>query len=231
MSSVNKFIASFASNTGIALGKSNRFMISGIDNVSVPGGDLSMLIRDVTLPGKSLSTHVYRNIGTPYKLPYDITYPEVTLSFYDTETHDVRAFYSRWLRQVYQDSGDILGYGYYDSYTHDMEIHQLSSEVEDTTTFSLKLIRSYPIAISDMTFSQDSSNAINKIDITMMYERWEEKLYNKTTTVSLEKIPNNILGNALDKIIDTVPFGENIVKGTKSLTDLINSDITTLFKR
>lgn len=178
---VQKFIAEVASNSSEGLAKANRFSISGPTD-AIPR-DYAHLIKNVEISGKAVGTYIFRTHGTPIKMPYDITYPELILTWRDTENYEVRNFFNNWMRKVYSDNGRELGYGYYEDYVRTFSVQQYSSRV-DVPTYQMDFINAYPIAISDIQLSQESTNQLSEFDVTFAYERWIDKSSVIKTTVS-----------------------------------------------
>ena len=172
MANIKEFVASFTNN-GVNLAHANRFSIEG---GATPGGwkgnsnlPLNQLIRDVNIGGKSLNTYVYRNIGTPVKMPYDIMNNEIALTFMDTEFRDIYRFYTEWMREVYNDDDKEVGFGFYNDYTRDLHVFQHSKSITNPT-YGVKYFNCYPIIISDIAMSNESTNTWSTFTVTLVYE-------------------------------------------------------------
>ena len=210
MADIKEFVASFA-DSGVNLAHANRFSIQGDAAPGTPKTGpknpvLNQLVREVTMAGKSIGTYVYRNIESPIKMPYDIIHNEVTLTFMDTEYHDCHRFYTAWMREVYDDNEEEVGYGYYRDYVRTLQVYQ-HSKATLNPTYGVVYQNCYPIIISDISLSNESSNTWTTFSVTLTYETVQEQTVapTKVSAPTTEVKDNQSIASYIKNTLSILP--------------------------
>lgn len=123
-------------------------------------------------PGRTIATTDDTFAGPTMKLPYDMTYNDITLSVICSEDMKERAFFETWMEYIIKpataiDAGTIA---YHSDYARGLklEIDQLSSATGNAIcTYICYDI--YPIAITPMNATWDEVNTYQRFGVTLTY--------------------------------------------------------------
>jgi len=200
MTSINKLKSVITSRGGLA--KTNRYnvfftppsmslfninpeailsnVISGQD-VSVSTlindpRDISLLCDSVTMPGRSISTMEYQDQFQIVKMPYTFVDSDITFSFLLTKDYYMKNIFDGWLDSILNskdDQGEVIPYqlGYKQDYSTDIVIQQLDEE--DVPIYGVKLIKAFPINVSEITLGNGQENEFAKVEVTFGYDKYE----------------------------------------------------------
>ena len=145
---------------------------------------LNLMCSEASLPGSQLTTLDLNNDHTgvsekhAYRRMFDAT---IDLTFYvDAEDYLPIRFFEAWIRHIVNedvdDGGDILGvnYNYRVKYPDEYIAEGLTVrkfERDYTGSLEYKFVRSFPLSISSMPVSYDSSSLL-KTTVSMSYIRY-----------------------------------------------------------
>ena len=122
------------------------------------------------LPGKSVATMDKRQASPNImKLPYDVIYDDVKLTFQVTDQMAEHNAMQAWLDYIY--NANTNSFAFPKSYYSDISIIQLDTAMEKIKT--VKLIEAYPVAMSEIGLSYDASNTISTFDVNFAYRSWQ----------------------------------------------------------
>ena len=185
MSNIETFKSSFQD-----LARPNRFRITGgWGGNAIPKEGI--MCTTAQIMGKSLATMEYRMPHQVWKLPYDMVYPDITLTFLAGEDFAEWNYFQQWFGAIWgtytNDDGifqNIPAFSYFDDYKGNLTIDQLSRENEGEgqdsspkVLYTQKLIDCHPITISNLELGMDKNNAFNTFSVTMAYLRSEDENY------------------------------------------------------
>jgi len=125
------------------------------------------------LPGRTLATSEDAvGSGPSLKLPYDITYNDMTLSIICSTDMKERDFFERWINKIIGSGGASNSAGlvsYYSDYALGvtLKVEQLDESGQSLITYTLHDI--YPTALTPMNASWDETNTYQRFGVTLAY--------------------------------------------------------------
>ena len=125
------------------------------------------------LPGRTLATSEDAvGSGPSLKLPYDITYNDMTLSIICSTDMKERDFFERWINKIIGSGGASNSAGlvsYYSDYAMGvtLKVEQLDESGQSLITYTLHDI--YPTALTPMNASWEENNTYQRFGVTLAY--------------------------------------------------------------
>src|SRR6056300_1141395 len=156
---------------------------------------LDLFCSDVSMPGRTITDDVNEQYYGPSRsLGKNVSFDELTLSFYTGQDFDERVYFEAWQNMVI----DPISYdaGYYDDYAAPCKITitPLKKSFADTllqygsanlttdelralvgtneSAYQLQCYEVYPKSISSQQLSYGSKDAVVKVDVTFKYRYW-----------------------------------------------------------
>jgi hypothetical protein len=124
-------------------------------------------------PGRTIATTDDTFSGPTLKLPYDMTYNDITLSIICSEDMQERLFFEKWMDLIVKpasqsDAGTIA---YHSEYARGIKliIQQLSSVGSGKVLSEYTCHDVYPIAITPMNATWDEVNTYQRFGVTLTY--------------------------------------------------------------
>jgi len=192
--SVSSFIASLQKNP---LLQNNKFEISFAGNVkpidsagktisfsSNINNDINVYLIKTNLPGRQIGTSDIREHGPNRKVPIDVVYGELSMSFYLDKDKKIYDLFTNWTEAVAQtrstkpvnglDFGGQLKVGYYENYAGGMsvEIVILDSKTLDKT-IAVRYHEVYPYQIDDVDLDKNSTDGLIQYTVKFAYRGLE----------------------------------------------------------
>lgn len=130
-----------------------------------------------SLPGRNLDTLERRYTGPSRLIPTGYAYQPMTISILETENHDVRGLFDRWMNHVA--SYDSWFSKYYDDIIAQelrLELYTRSPWLDSAggatpvKVYTLKEV--YPIAVTATQLDWGSNNNITVINVELQYYIW-----------------------------------------------------------
>ena len=123
------------------------------------------------MPGKQIST-VNKGIGIENQMIANgHQFPEVSFSFYLTNTYTMRDYFEEWMRCVSSQNPNETQYvGFYDNYVKDVEVIQYTRTARKA--YTVKLIDAYPTNIGTIEFNNQLQTAIAEVTVSMTYRTY-----------------------------------------------------------
>ncbi len=123
-------------------------------------------------PGRTIATMDDAvGAGPALKLPYDVTYNDISMTIICSEDMNERQFFELWMDVIVgkADSGHGGLINYYDNYAtgNILAINQVDSSGDILSTWNLFDV--YPIALTPMTASWEDSNTYQRFGVTLSY--------------------------------------------------------------
>lgn len=142
---------------------------------SIP--ELTFRADSATLPGRSVSTTDYRDVGPQTKIGYNAIYMESTIGFILSERYNEKEYFDQWVdlivgphRVKSSPGGNRFNAGYYDDYKGTIIIQNFSNTGQPT--YKTKLIEAFPLSIApiQLDWGQDE---FTKLSITFTFRYYE----------------------------------------------------------
>jgi hypothetical protein len=125
------------------------------------------------LPGRTLATAEDAvGSGPSLKLPYDITYNDMTLSIICSTDMKERDFFERWMNKIIGSGGASNSAGlisYYSDYALGvtLKVEQLNESGQSLISYTLHDI--YPTGLTPMNASWEETNTYQRFGVTLAY--------------------------------------------------------------
>lgn len=132
------------------------------------GPQLSMRCINAQLPGRSIMTVENRHYSSPHRLPYAINYEPISMTFMGSNPLNERIFFELWQETVA--NVRVNSMNFYDEYVADMKIYQLDRM--HRRTYGVQLVQVYPLNVSPIEYSYQTTNDIVSVQVTLNYRRW-----------------------------------------------------------
>jgi hypothetical protein len=126
------------------------------------------------LPGRTLATIDDSGAGPTLKLPYDITYNDMTISVICSQDMKEREFFETWMDAIVHPGNSDTSYpsgliSYHSNYARGvkMEISQLDDAGRSLYTYTLQDV--FPIALTSMNATWEETNTYQRFGVTLSY--------------------------------------------------------------
>ena len=158
--------------------------------------DLLYLCEAAEYPGRGFNNIDMRYYGPNFKLPFQTTYEDMTLTFLCREQSPERRFFDDWMNII--NPTNSYDFSYYDSYTCEVQIFQYDDT--NTVSYYFSLLGAYPVLVNpqQLTWADDQ---FLRLGVTFTYSKWVRP--------GMEDMSNNI-GNS-----GNVPQSTDIVNYSK----------------
>ena len=134
--------------------------------------DMFLLCRNVTMPGKRISTTEATHNHHLSKKPYSAITDEVTMSFMLTNDYYIKKYFVMWQEMIVDTSGEHYKTFYKSEYTTDVIIQQLSASNDVVPGYSVRLQNAYPIQVGAVELSSEGEGLL-EISITWEYDNFK----------------------------------------------------------
>jgi len=149
--------------------------IKGYNNTKLDDIDATFKFRceKAELPGRTLATSEDAvGSGPSLKLPYDVTYNDMTLSIICSTDMKERVFFEQWMDKIIAPAGNSNSAGllsYYEEYALGvtLKVEQLDESGDFLIAYVLQDI--YPTALTPMNASWDETNTYQRFGVTLAY--------------------------------------------------------------
>ena len=150
--------------------------------------DMFLLCRNVTMPGKRISTTEATHNHHLSKKPYSAITDEVTMTFLLTNDYYIKKYFDMWQEMIVETSGKHYKTFYKSEYTTDVIIQQLSASNDVVPGYTIELLNAYPIQVGAIELSSEGEGLI-EVQITFEYDNYR--------SVGLVDRSSNIADNLL----------------------------------
>ena len=130
--------------------------------------DISLLCESTSLPGRSISTFELSQGQQVNKFPYSYIDGEISFTFMVTNDFYIHRLFDTWLKLVL--NPDAYQVGYKSDYSTDVIIQLLNQK--NIPVHGVKLIKAYPISMSELTLDNNSTNGYQKLTVTFAYDKF-----------------------------------------------------------
>ena len=145
--------------------------------------DINILCQSCSLPGKLILTGDYDAYGAnPRKYPQSSIQEDVTFNFLLTNDFYVKKVFDKWQNTIIDQGSQLVSYD--SEYKTDVFIQELNKD--NTPVYAVRLRDAYPIAVNSVDLSNDNTDAVASVSVTMTYDYFEtekpmESLINSTS--------------------------------------------------
>ena len=134
--------------------------------------DMFLLCRNVTIPGKRISTTEATHNHHLSKKPYSAITDEVTMTFLLTNDYYIKKYFDMWQEMIIDTSGKHYKTFYKKEYCTDVTIQQLSSGNDVVPGYSIILENAYPIQVGAVELSSEGDGLL-EVAITFEYDNYK----------------------------------------------------------
>ncbi len=134
--------------------------------------DMFLLCRNVTMPGKRISTTEATHNHHLSKKPYSAITDEVTMTFLLTNDYYIKKYFDMWQEMIIDTSGKHYKTFYKNEYVTDVTIQQLSQSNDVIPGYTIKLENAYPIQVGAIELSSESEGLM-EVAITFEYDNYK----------------------------------------------------------
>lgn len=138
------------------------------------------------LPGRSVATvDEITTAGPTVKLPYDMTYNDMQLTFICSEDMKERILFEFWMSRIVEDYGMDGGLvRYYDEFAQGSQIQISQLDEKGKMIAQYVLQDAFPIQLSPMNLAWEESNTYQRFNVTLAYR------YHKFSTPNYNYVPD-----------------------------------------
>lgn len=169
MSSQSRFEVDFPSIGGMVK------VGGGSINDKSTSDDRNLLCSAAGLPGKQVSV-VNRGLGIENQMIVNgHSFPEVSFSFYLTNTYVMRDYFQRWMQCITsQDNPEEAQFvGYYNRYVKPIKIRQYTRAARKA--YTIELIDAYPTNVATIELNSQLQTAPMEMTVSMTYRTFKTK--------------------------------------------------------
>ena len=190
----DRFRATLTNNFGLA--SPNRFEVEfpKLDGLSKPNGgdvfdkttseDRNLLCVAAGMPSKNITT-ANRGYGIENQMvATGHSFPEVSFSFYLTNTYGMREYFERWMQAVTSAVPDKAQYvGYYGGVnakgsatgyaSKDIKVRAYTRNARKA--YTVDLINCYPTSCSSIEFTSATQSAAHEMTVSIVYRTYKTK--------------------------------------------------------
>jgi len=134
--------------------------------------DMFLLCRNVTMPGKRISTTEATHNHNLSKKPYSAITDEVTMSFLLTNDYYVKKYFDMWQEMIIDSTHEHYKAFYKRDYCSDVTIQQLSTSNDMIPGYTIKLENAYPIQVGAIELDSGSEGFM-EVSITWEYDNFK----------------------------------------------------------
>ena len=194
-------------------GDFNKIMLKNGVNFSTEQANLQLACSEATLPGSSLATLEINNdyTGVTERHAYRRIYDDrIDLTFYVDTKYTVIRFFETWIKYIANESisgveggpSGLISPNFFYSVRYPEEYQTKFSIVKFERDYQSRLsytfLKAYPISISSMPISYDSSSLL-KCTVSFTYSRYYIEDLNGSTPPTDEQNPQSSLNNPLEQ--------------------------------
>lgn len=182
MTSINDIISQINKNY---FTKPNRYSVSISGNygdtiVGDASRDVMFNCAQTNIPGLNIgmTQHRRHGIGVPTFVPTGKTYTDCTLSFYESEKMNERAFFALWMSSILDSKTGRLNY--FNTIKKDITVTQY--DTRDNITYECILREAFPSNISPSDRSYSAENTVSQFVVSFQFRSLEE-IFDKTKLI------------------------------------------------
>lgn len=209
-SDIKNTLEQFRSASGIGILSPSRFEImiaspnpivegrniSGLHSMGFSGTDamrrLSETCETAMFPGRNISSQPNKIHGPVREMPYENIYSgDLDLTFRVGQDMFERVYFEKWMDSVI--NKDTHKHSYYDNYTRDIYISQLTKD--DSVIYQVVLRECYPKTVNPLPLSSESVNDYQKQSVSIAFRKYEVvDKYNQSIKETPPLLQRHVIG-------------------------------------
>ena len=192
MDTIDQFKSLVSSKGGVARANVFRVRLPSLPGVA-SSRDISLLCKDVQLPGRQILTNE-RRIGLQFeKVAYGYAVQDINMTFHVMNDYGIKKYFETWQNlAVDQTSFEV---GYYNDYTFQIVINQLKKGVtlptysfgnfldlftprtvtvaNDQIIYSCQLTNAFPTTMNAIQLNNDQDGIV-ELNVQLSYKNWKQ---------------------------------------------------------
>lgn len=192
MDTIDQFKSLVSSKGGVARANVFRVRLPSLPGVA-SSRDISLLCKDVQLPGRQILTNE-RRIGLQFeKVAYGYAVQDINMTFHVMNDYGIKKYFETWQNlAVDQTSFEV---GYYNDYTFQIVIDQLKKGVtlptysfgnfldlftprtvtvaNDQIIYSCQLTNAFPTTMNAIQLNNDQDGIV-ELNVQLSYKNWKQ---------------------------------------------------------
>lgn len=155
--------------------------------------DLVYLCEAAEYPGRGLNTMDVRYYGTNFKVPFQTSYEDMTLTFLCRAESPERMFFDDWMNLINPTS--TYDFSYRDQYSCEIQIFQYGDD--NVVNYQFSLLDAFPVLVNpqQLTWADDQ---FLRLGITFTYNKWVRP--------HLDDLTNNMATSGVTYAPDVVSY-------------------------
>ena len=130
-----------------------------------------LLCKSASFPGKTIGEIEVWNQGRKFIVPGDTSFTnEWTLSFYNTEDHQLRLQFIKWMQEIDNFQANVHATDV-NSVVVDMKVHQIKNDGTEGQGYMFHNV--FPKDIGEITVEDETVDAIQEFDVSFSFTDWE----------------------------------------------------------
>jgi hypothetical protein len=130
--------------------------------------DIALLCDSVSIPGKQISTFEHQTVRQSKKIPYGTIHDDVSLGFLLTNDYYMKTLFDKWINSIVDTDKYCIAYK--EDIVTDVIIQQLDEQ--DIPIYGIKLEGAFPVSMSEIAFSNESTSQIQKLNVSFAYDKY-----------------------------------------------------------
>ena len=177
MSNIDTLKSTIQSRGGFA--NTNRFSAEFTVPTSLTGSQqkdqefLSLSCESINMPGRQIESLDYSMYRNTIKIPTGYANDEINITFRLSEDFFAKKVFDEWQRYIIKQDDYLVSY--FNDYTTDMTLKSLNKENE--VMHEVKLLNCYPLTVGGIEKSNETTDEILRLQVTIAYRDFESKYY------------------------------------------------------
>jgi|TARA_A100001015_G_C14921310_1_gene684438 hypothetical protein len=192
MDTIDQFKSLVSSKGGVARANVFRVRLPSLPGVA-SSRDISLLCKDVQLPGRQILTNE-RRIGLQFeKVAYGYAIQDINMTFHVMNDYGIKRYFETWQDLAVNQTS--LEVGYYNDYTFQIVIDQLKKGVtlptysfgnfldlftprtvtvaNDQIIYSCQLANAFPTTMNAIQLNNDQDGIV-ELNVQLSYKNWKQ---------------------------------------------------------
>jgi hypothetical protein len=128
--------------------------------------DLGMYVKDVGVPGRTLTTTDVHSNQIPYSIVTGSEFDLMSMTFIVTPSQKERQFFLDWMNKAC--NMDNFKFGFYEDYVANINIK--FCDRQGNMASKTEIAEAYPVSVSDMALSYDNNNQLATFDVQFKFK-------------------------------------------------------------
>jgi len=130
--------------------------------------DLGMYVKDVGVPGRTLTTTDVHSDQVPFSMVNGSEFDVLSMTFLVTPSQKERQFFLDWMNKAC--NMDRHKYGFYDDYVASQILIRFCDRQGNMASIT-EIVEAFPIHVSDMQLSYENNNQLAMFDVQFKFKK------------------------------------------------------------